>query len=42
MGGALLLAVTFGAEDVSRLLFAPWSIGFGGRETLTGPWAGSR
>jgi hypothetical protein len=41
MGGALLLAVTFGAEAASRLLFAPWSIGFGGRTTLTGPWAGS-
>ena len=41
MAGALLLAVTFGAEAASRLLFAPWSVGFGGRATLTGPWAGS-
>ena len=41
MGVALLLAATFGAAAVGRLLFAPWSIGLGGRETLTGPWAGS-
>jgi hypothetical protein len=41
MGGALFLAATFGAPAVGRLLFAPWSIGLGGRETLTGPWAGS-
>ena len=41
MGAVLLLAVAFGAEAVGRLLFAPWSISFGGRETLTGPWAGS-
>jgi hypothetical protein len=41
MGVALLLAFTFGTEAASRLLFASWSIGFGGRATLTGPWAGS-
>ena len=41
IGGALFLAATFGAPAVGRLLFAPWSIGFGERETLTGPWAGS-
>jgi hypothetical protein len=41
MGAALLLVVTVGAEAVGRLLFAPWSIGFGGRETMTGPWVGS-
>ena len=40
MGGALLLVVTFGAEAVGRLLFASWSIGLGGRETLTGPGPG--
>jgi len=41
MGVALFLAATFGAPAIGRLLFAPWSIGLGGRETLTGPWAGS-
>jgi hypothetical protein len=40
-GAALLLVVAFGASAASRLLFASWSIGFGGRATLTGPWAGS-
>ncbi len=41
MAVALLLIGTSGAAAVGRLLFAPWSIGFPGRETLTGPWAGS-
>jgi hypothetical protein len=41
MAVALLLIGTFGAAVVGRLLLAPWSIGFPGRETLTGPWAGS-
>jgi hypothetical protein len=41
MAAVLLLAFTFGAPAVGRLLFAPWSISLGGRETLTGPWAGS-
>jgi hypothetical protein len=40
-GIALLVGVTYGAAAVSRLLFASWSIGYGGRATLTGPWAGS-
>jgi hypothetical protein len=38
MGIALLGAVTFGAPAVSRVLFASWSIGLGGRDTLTGVW----
>jgi hypothetical protein len=37
----LLLVASYGAAAVGRLLVAPWSISFGGRETLTGPWAGS-
>jgi hypothetical protein len=37
----VLLTATYGGAAVSRLLFAPWSISVGGRETLTGPWAGS-
>jgi hypothetical protein len=41
IGVVLLVAVTFGAEAVSRALFAPWSIGFFGRDTLTGDWVGS-
>ena len=41
IGGALLLAATFGLPAIGRLLFASWSIGIGGRETLTGPWVGS-
>jgi hypothetical protein len=41
MAVALLLAASFGAAAVGRLLFASWSIGLGGRATLTGPWAGS-
>jgi hypothetical protein len=41
VGGALLLAATFGGEAASRLIFAPWSISFGGRAPLIGPWAGS-
>jgi hypothetical protein len=40
MGIALLGAVTFGAPAVSRVLFASWSIGLGGRDTLTGIWVG--
>jgi hypothetical protein len=41
LASVLFLAATFGLPAISRLLFAPWSIGIGGRETLTGPWAGS-
>ena len=41
MGVVLLVAVTYGAEAVGRLLFASWSIGIGGRETMTGLWIGS-
>jgi hypothetical protein len=41
MGSALFLAATFGLPAIGRLLFASWSIGVGGRETLTGPWVGS-
>jgi hypothetical protein len=37
----LLVVVMFGIDIVSRLLFAPWSIGVFGRETLTGSWVGS-
>ena len=41
MGIALLAAVTFGITAVSRVLFASWSIGLGGRDTLTGAWVGA-
>jgi hypothetical protein len=41
IGTALFLAATFGLPAVGRLLFASWSVGLGGRETLTGPWVGS-
>jgi hypothetical protein len=40
IGVVLLLAVAFGAELVSRVLFAPWSLGYFGRDTLTGSWVG--
>jgi hypothetical protein len=40
-GVVLLLVVAFGAEAVSRILFAPWSIGVLGRDTLTGDWVGA-
>ncbi len=36
----LIIAVAFGAEFVSRILFAPWSIGVLGRDTMTGSWVG--
>jgi hypothetical protein len=41
IGVGLLVVVIFGLEAVSRVLFAPWSIGVLGRETLTGSWVGS-
>lgn len=37
----LLVAVIFVVGVGSRLLFAPWSIGYFGRDTLTGGWVGS-
>jgi hypothetical protein len=37
----IMITVAFGAEAVSRVLFAPWSIDYGGRDTLTGAWVGS-
>jgi hypothetical protein len=41
LGVVLLIVVAFGADAVSRVLFAPWSIGVLGRDTLTGDWVGS-
>lgn len=41
LGIALVLAVAFGAGLVSQLLYAPWSLGWGGRDTLTGSWIGT-
>lgn len=37
----LLVIVFFGVEAVSRILFAPWSIGYFGRDTLPGTWVGT-
>lgn len=37
----VLSAVALGAEAIYRVITAPWSIGLGGRDTLTGSWAGS-
>jgi hypothetical protein len=39
-GVVLLVGVAVVSEAASRILFASWSIGVGGRPTLTGPWAG--
>lgn len=40
IGVVLLVVVVFGVEFVSRVLFAPWSIGVLGRDTMTGSWVG--
>jgi hypothetical protein len=37
-GALLLFGTALIAEAVSRLLFAPWSIGAFGRDTMTGDW----
>ena len=37
----LVIVVALGAQAVSRALFASWSIGLFGRNTLTGSWIGS-
>ena len=36
----LLVVGVFGLDFVSRVLFAPWSIGLLGRDTMTGSWVG--
>lgn len=40
-GVVLVVVAVFGLEFVSRVLFAPWSIGVLGRDTLTGEWVGT-
>jgi hypothetical protein len=40
-GIILLVVVIVGVDVVSRILFAPWSIGVFGRDTLTGSWVGT-
>jgi hypothetical protein len=40
MGAVLLFGTALVIEGLSRLLFAPWSIGYFGRDTLTGDWVG--
>jgi hypothetical protein len=37
---ALLIVFVFGLDFISRVIFAPWSIGLFGRETMTGNWVG--
>lgn len=37
----LLVVAVFGVDLISRPLFAPWSIGVLGRDTLTGDWVGT-
>ena len=41
LGIALVVAVAFGARLVGQLLYAPWSLGWAGRDTLTGSWIGT-
>lgn len=36
----LLVVVVFGLDFISRVLFAPWTIGLFGRDTMTGNWVG--
>ena len=37
----LVVGIAFGAQLVGRVLYASWSIGWFGRETLTGSWIGT-
>ena len=37
----LVVGVAFGAQLVGRALYASWSIGWFGRDTLTGSWVGT-
>lgn len=41
LGIALVVAVAFGARLVGQVLWASWSIGWFGRDTLTGSWVGT-
>jgi hypothetical protein len=40
LAGVALLAVVVGVDIGSRVLSAPWAIGYFGRDTLTGGWVG--
>jgi hypothetical protein len=37
----VILIVAYGIPAIARAIFAPWSIGWLGRDTLTGRWVGS-
>jgi hypothetical protein len=41
MAVVLVVGVALGAQFVGRALYASWSIGWFGRETLTGTWIGT-
>jgi hypothetical protein len=40
IGIVAVVVVAFGAQLIGRALFAPWSLGWFGRDTLTGSWTG--